>query len=117
MLVAEPGELVDGVEALRVRRVTEAEDEVDLVVGDPRAYLLGALFVVQIQGYGQTGGFADELAGRGGGTDVVLRKDAAVGNAELDHQFLLAVVGQQRNVHISFLPPRPPGCRRGHPFT
>ena len=30
VLVAEPGELVDGVEALRVRRVTEAEDEVDL---------------------------------------------------------------------------------------
>ena len=36
-------------------RLLIAEDEVDLVVGDPRAYLLGALFVVQIQGYGQTG--------------------------------------------------------------
>ena len=100
MLVAEPGELVDAVKALRVRRVAEAEHEVYLVISYPRAYLLGALLVVQVQGYGQTGGLADEFAGRGCGADVVLRENAAVGDAELDHQFLLSVVGQQRNIHV-----------------
>lgn len=83
-----------------VGRVAEIENEVDLVIGDARADLLGALLVVEVERYGQPRGLGHELAGGVGRAEVVIGENAAVGNAELDHKFLLAVVGQESYVHL-----------------
>ncbi len=44
------------------------------------------------QAYGETGSLRHEAAGGVGGNQVVSREDAAIGNAELNHQFLLPIV-------------------------
>ena len=50
---------------------------------------------------GQARGFGDQAAGDVRGTDGVLGQDAAVGDAELDHEFLLAVLCHEGDVHVT----------------
>ena len=98
MLVAQAG---DGVHVLRVGlRVAEEEHEVDLVVGDARADLLrAALRAGQIQRDRQPRRLGNELARGVRGADVVTGENAAVGNAELDHKLLFAVMGEKSDIH------------------
>ena len=51
--------------------------------------------------HGHTGGLSHHTGGGAGAADGVFRKDAAVGDAELDHQFLLVVMGHERDIHGS----------------
>ena len=80
--------------------VVEEQHHVNLVVGDACADLLrAALGVGQEELNGQAGGLRHLTAGIAGGADGVLGEDAAVGNAELDHQFFFVIVAHQGNIH------------------
>ena len=80
--------------------VGKEQHQVDLVVGDAGIDLLVAtLLVGKQQGDGQTCIVRNQPPGGGGGVEAVLLKDALVGRAELNHQFLLFVMGQKCNIH------------------
>ena len=65
---------------------------------------LGAALVgMEIQGDGKACGFRDQFAGDMGRTEGMFGKNAAVGDAELNHQFFFPVVCHQRNVHALLL--------------
>ena len=63
--------------------------------------LAAALGVGQEQLHRQAGGLGNLLAGIAGGADGVLGENAAVGNAELDHELLFVVVAHQSDVHMT----------------
>ena len=77
--------------------IHKIEDKIDLVVSDAGADLLAAsLRAGKAQGYWQTGGFGNELARGLSRAEGMSCKDAAVRNAELDHELLFAVMGHKR---------------------
>ena len=49
---------------------------------------------------GQPRGVGDDLAGGGGGAQGMLSQDPAVGGAELSHQLLFVIVGDQGDIHV-----------------
>ena len=80
--------------------VAEAENHVQLIIGNAGCNLLAAAVVEGQEAVdAQAGGLADLEAGGGGGAKGVLGQNAAVCGAELDHQFLFVVVGDQCDIH------------------
>ena len=49
---------------------------------------------------GQPRGVGDDLAGGGGGAQGMLGQNPAVGGAELRHQFLFVIMGDQGDIHV-----------------
>ena len=49
---------------------------------------------------GQPRGVGDDLAGGGSGAQGMLSQDPAVGGAELSHQLLFVIVGDQGDIHV-----------------
>ena len=93
VLVAQIGDIFQvGVQVIGLG-IGEEEDHVDLVVGDPGPDLLAAaVFVGEEEVHRQSGGLGHQLTRGVGGADGVLGEDAAVGDAELHHQFFFPVV-------------------------
>ena len=80
--------------------VGEQQHQINFVVGNAGVDLLmTALLVGKQQGDGQTCIVRNQPSGGSGGVEAVLLKDALVGRAELNHQFLLFVMGQKCNIH------------------
>ena len=80
--------------------VAEAENHVQLIIGNAGCNLLAAAVVEGQEAVdAQAGGLADLETGGGGGAKGVLGQNAAVCGAELDHQFLFVVVGDQCDIH------------------
>ena len=100
MLIAQGGDIVEiAVQIIRVG-VIEEKNHVDLVVGDARANLLtAAMGMGQEQLNGQTGSLSDQISGAVGGADGVLGENAALGNAELYHQFFLFIMAHKGDIH------------------
>ena len=102
VLVAQIDDVVQVLFQLIGVGVVEEQHHVDLVIGDAGADLLAAaLGVGQEQLHRQAGGLGNLLAGIAGGADGVLGENAAVGNAELDHELLFVVVAHQSDVHMT----------------
>ena len=94
-----------GLMGLRADRVSEEEQQVDLVAGDARSDLLVApMGAGQKTLDAQARGLRHKLARRTCRAQIVLGKHAAVCNTELHHQFLFGVMRNQRNVHKDFPP-------------
>ena len=49
---------------------------------------------------GQPRGVGDDLAGGGGGAQGMLSQNPAVGGAELSHQLLFVIMGDQGDIHV-----------------
>jgi hypothetical protein len=49
---------------------------------------------------GQPRGVGDDLAGGGGGAQGMLGQNPAVGGAELSHQLLFVIMGDQGDIHV-----------------
>ena len=80
--------------------VAEAENHVQLIIGNAGCNLLAAAVVEGQEAVdAQAGGLPDLETGGGGGAKGVLGQNAAVCGAELDHQFLFVVVGDQCDIH------------------
>ena len=76
------------------------EKKIDLIVSNAGCDLLRtASLSFQEAVNVEPRGFGHQFSGHGGGTDVVLCKNAAIGDAELNHQFFFPVVCKNRNVH------------------
>jgi hypothetical protein len=61
---------------------------------------MAALLMAQQHGHGQTGIIGDQTARGGRGKEAVLGKDAFIGGAELNHQFLFLIMCKKRDIHI-----------------
>ena len=80
--------------------VTEEQQHVHLAAADHGSDLLGTAAASRIQrAHRQTGGIMDDFAGHARGNQVILRQNAHIGSAELSHQFLAGIVGNQGNSH------------------
>ena len=80
-------------------RIGEKQQQIHLVVGDPRAHLLLAtLGPGQVQGDWQARGLSHKASGGGGGGKIVLFENALVCDAELDHQFLLLILRHDSDI-------------------
>ena len=80
--------------------VTEEQQHVHLATADHGSDLLGTAAASRIQrAHRQTGGIMDDFAGHARGDQVILRQNAHIGSAELSHQFLAGIVGNQGNSH------------------
>ena len=80
--------------------VAEEEEHVHLVAGDARRDLLvTAVFPRHEALYIQPGGFGHQPPGGPGGDQPVRRQNAAIRDAELNHQFLFGIVCNQCNRH------------------
>ena len=77
-------------------RISEKQEQVDLVTGDPRRDLLiSALGTAQITYNSQTSCFGDHFSGRSRSTEVRFAQNSAVCDAELYHKLLLGVVSDK----------------------
>ena len=82
--------------------VGEQQHQVDFVISNAGVDLLvTALLMGKQQGDGQTGIVGNQATGGGGGKQLVLHQHAFIGGTELNHQFLLFVVRQKRDIHSS----------------
>ena len=100
VLVAQAGDIDDVRGGLLGVGIVEAEDHVQLVIGDAGADLLATAVVKAHKSVdGQACGLGHHLAGGGGGAKGMLGQDAAIGGAELDHEFLAVVVSDQCDIH------------------
>ena len=80
--------------------IGKQQNQVNFVIGNAGIDLLvTALLMGKQQSDGQTGIVRNEAAGGGSGKQGVLHQNALVGSAELNHQFLLFVVGQKCDIH------------------
>ena len=85
---------------LGIERIAEKQQQVDLIIGNAR----GDLLVAAQSAAEKCLDFKprcvrDELAGGTGSAQGVSGKGAAVGNAELNHQFLFGIVRDQCYIH------------------
>ena len=93
-----------GLMGLRADRVSEEEQQVDLVAGDARSDLLVApMGAGQKTLDAQARGLRHKLARRTCRAQIVLGKHAAVCNTELHHQFLFFIMSYKGYIHIYFL--------------
>ena len=79
--------------------IAQKEQQIDFIAGDARCDLLVPSLLARKKAEDtKPGSLGHELAGRPRRTDVVLAEDAAVGDTELDHQFLFGIVRDQSDV-------------------
>ena len=100
MHVAEPEQVsLVGLMRLRGNRISEKQKQVYLVAGNARRYLLSAaLHSAHISLYLQAGSFRNKLAGSAGSAEIISAEDAAVGYAELHHQFFFCIMSDKRYI-------------------
>lgn len=93
-----------GFVGLAAERISEKEQEIDLVIAYSCSNLLGTagrsghIFL-----YRKTGCLFYNFTGSTGSTQRMSAENAAVCNAKLNHQFFFRVVRNQRNIHKTIL--------------
>ena len=101
VLVAQAIDVGDVLVGGLVAGIVEAQHQIDLVVGDAGSDLLAAAVGEgQEPVDGQPRGVGDDLAGGGSGAQGMLSQDPAVGGAELSHQLLFVIMGDQGDIHV-----------------
>ena len=85
---------------LGVERITEKQEEVDLIIGNAcRDLLISSLGAAEEFLDFKACRICDEFTGSSGCAECMSGKGSAIGNAELNHQFFFGIVRDECYIH------------------